>query len=59
LSYWIATIQYSFADAAKDPATRRWNPLGFKVIEFRPEAEAVTNSEPAKTASHTAAPGAP
>jgi type IV secretion system protein VirB8 len=59
LSYWIATVQYSFADAAKDPATRRWNPLGFKVIEFRPEAEAVADSEPAKTTSHTAAPGAP
>lgn len=40
-SYWIATVQYSFAEAAKDPKTRRWNPLGFKVIEFRPEPEAM------------------
>jgi len=39
-SHWIATVQYAFAEAAKDPKTRRWNPLGFKVIDFRPEPEA-------------------
>lgn len=38
-TYWIATVQYSFAEPAKDPKTRRWNPLGFKVVEFRPEPE--------------------
>lgn len=40
-SYWIATVQYSFAEPAKDPKTRRWNPLGFKVVEFRSEPEAM------------------
>lgn len=40
-SYWIATVQYSFAEAAKDPKTRRWNPLGFKIIDFRSEPEAM------------------
>jgi type IV secretion system protein VirB8 len=40
-SYWIATVQYSFAEAAKDPKTRRWNPLGFKIVEFRAEPEAM------------------
>lgn len=40
-SYWIATVQYAFAEPAKDPKTRRWNPLGFKVIEFRSEPEAM------------------
>jgi type IV secretion system protein VirB8 len=39
-SHWIATVQYAFAEAAKDPKTRRWNPLGFKVIDFRAEPEA-------------------
>ena len=43
-TYWIATVQYSFAEAAKDPKTRRWNPLGFKVIDFRPEPEAMPES---------------
>ena len=38
-SHWIATVQYAFAEAAKDPKTRRWNPLGFKVVDFRPEPE--------------------
>jgi type IV secretion system protein VirB8 len=41
LSYWIATVQYAFTEPAKDPKTRRWNPLGFKVVDFRPEPEAL------------------
>jgi type IV secretion system protein VirB8 len=49
-SYWIATVQYSFAEAAKDPKTRRWNPLGFKVVDFRPEPEA---ADPAVVAAST------
>ena len=38
-THWIATVQYSYADPAKDPRTRRWNPLGFKIVEFRAEPE--------------------
>jgi len=38
-THWIATIQYAFGEPAKDPRTRRWNPLGFKVIEFKSEPE--------------------
>lgn len=41
VTYWIATVQYSFAEPASDPRTRRWNPLGFKVVEFRSEPEAM------------------
>lgn len=44
-SYYIASIRYSFASPPTDPATRRWNPLGFKVIDFRPEAEALPPAE--------------
>jgi type IV secretion system protein VirB8 len=51
-SYWIATVRYSFAEPAKDPKTRRWNPLGFKVIEFRSEPEAMG---PEVTASNSEA----
>jgi type IV secretion system protein VirB8 len=40
-SYWIAAIRYSFAAPSSEPQTRRWNPLGFKVIDFRPEPEAL------------------
>jgi type IV secretion system protein VirB8 len=39
VSHWIATVQYAFGEPAKDPRTRRWNPLGFKVIDFKSEPE--------------------
>lgn len=49
-THWVATVQYAYADPAKDPKTRRWNPLGFKVVDFRSEpevlAEASTDKEP-------------
>jgi type IV secretion system protein VirB8 len=39
VSHWLATIQYAYAIPASDPKVRRWNPLGFKVVEFRTEPE--------------------
>jgi type IV secretion system protein VirB8 len=39
-SHWVATVQYAYADPALDPKTRRWNPLGFKIIDFKTEPEA-------------------
>jgi type IV secretion system protein VirB8 len=41
LTHWVATIQYAYGEAAKDPKTRRWNPLGFKILDFRTEPEVV------------------
>jgi type IV secretion system protein VirB8 len=38
-THWVATIQYAYGEAAKDPKTRRWNPLGFKIVDFRTEPE--------------------
>jgi type IV secretion system protein VirB8 len=38
-SHWIATVQYAYTSVSKDPKLRRWNPLGFKVIDFRTEPE--------------------
>jgi type IV secretion system protein VirB8 len=43
-SHWIATIQFAYGDAAKDPKTRRWNPLGFKIIDFRTEPEIISEA---------------
>lgn len=40
-SHWVATIQYAYAAPAKDPKVRRWNPLGFKILDFKSEPEAV------------------
>jgi len=42
VSHWIATIQYAYTAPSKDPRIRRWNPLGFKVLELTTEPEAQT-----------------
>ena len=41
-THWIATIQYVYADPSSDPKVRGWNPLGFKIVDFRPEPEVLT-----------------
>lgn len=40
-SHWIATIQYAYASPSKDVKLRSLNPLGFKVLDFRPEPEVI------------------
>lgn len=42
--HWIATLQYAFADASKDDATRAMNPLGLRVLAYRREPEIVMDS---------------
>jgi len=51
-THWVATIQYAYAEPAKDPKTRRWNPLGFKVIDFRSEPEVLIEQPAVKEARH-------
>jgi type IV secretion system protein VirB8 len=51
-THWVATIQYAYAEPAKDPKTRRWNPLGFKIIDFRSEPEVVVEPSAVKEARH-------
>lgn len=38
-THWVATIQYAYTEPAKDPKTRGWNPLGFKIVDFKSEPE--------------------
>jgi type IV secretion system protein VirB8 len=57
ITHWIAAIQYVYAEPSKDPRVRRWNPLGFKVAEFRSEPEILPSDGPAAQAGATA-PGA-
>ncbi|HMN43831.1 MAG TPA: type IV secretion system protein [Povalibacter sp.] len=45
-SQWIATVQYAYAKPSSDARTRRWNPLAFKIIDFRPEPELAPRQEP-------------
>jgi type IV secretion system protein VirB8 len=45
-THWIATIQYAYAKPSADPRVRRWNPLGFKVLELTTEPEVQGVSAP-------------
>jgi type IV secretion system protein VirB8 len=50
LTHWIATIEYAWATPSRDPRSRQWNPLGWRVTDFRVEPElADTASMPAPT----------
>jgi type IV secretion system protein VirB8 len=40
VTHWIASIQYVYTAPSADPRVRRWNPLGFKVVELTSEPEA-------------------
>src|ERR1044072_4961745 len=44
ISHWIPTVRYVYATPATDPRMRRWNPLGFKVVDYRTEAEALPDA---------------
>lgn len=48
-THWIATIQYAYTSPSKDPRVRRWNPLGFRVVELTAEPEAPVTSAPGKS----------
>jgi type IV secretion system protein VirB8 len=49
-TYWIATLQYAYTDPSSDPKMRGWNPLGFKVVDFRPEPEVLPEGTPVSAA---------
>jgi type IV secretion system protein VirB8 len=51
VTHWISTVQYVYAEPSKDAGVRRWNPLGFKIVEFRSEPEAL----PPETSEGTSA----
>ena len=48
LTHWIATLQYVYTAVSKDPRVRRWNPLGFKIVELVSEPEVLATT-PATT----------
>ena len=57
VSHWIATIEYAYTAPSADPRMRRWNPLGFKLLDFVAEPEVLR--EPAATAAAPVAAAAP
>jgi len=61
-TFWIATVRYTYVAPSSDPKVRRWNPLGFKIVEFRPEPEVGGKEESggsSSAAAATARTGAP
>jgi type IV secretion system protein VirB8 len=50
-THWIATIQYAYGEPAKDPKSRRWNPLGFKIVDFHSEPEILVEQSVANDAT--------
>src|SRR5690606_22929890 len=50
-SYWIASVQYAYGEPSKQPAMRRWNPLGFKVVEFQAQQEVHAAPQPTSARS--------
>jgi type IV secretion system protein VirB8 len=43
-THWIATLQYAYTTPSLDPRIRRWNPLGFKIVELVSEPEVPAES---------------
>jgi type IV secretion system protein VirB8 len=51
-THWVATLQYAYTPPSQDPKTRRWNPLGFKIVDFRSEPEVLADQPAAKEMHH-------
>ena len=41
LTHWIATLHYAYQSPATDDKIRRWNPLGFRILDYHPEPEMI------------------
>ena len=39
VAHWITTLQYAYVEPSTDAKVRRWNPLGLRIVDFRPEPE--------------------
>ena len=56
LSDFVATLRYAYVEPAKDPRARRWNPLGFRILDFRPEPEVAAPAQVASSATSETQP---
>lgn len=45
LTHYMATVRYEYGKPSEDVQRRQWNPLGFRVLEFKPEVEAVSGTD--------------
>jgi type IV secretion system protein VirB8 len=44
LTHWIATIEYAWVTPSRDPKSRQWNPLGWRVTDFHTEPETLSDT---------------
>jgi type IV secretion system protein VirB8 len=42
VTHWISTLQFVYGEPSENPKVRRWNPLGFKIVEFQAQPEIST-----------------
>jgi type IV secretion system protein VirB8 len=66
VSYWVATVRFAYANGAdalkkrdwseQDRQQRAWNPLGFRILDFRPEPEVL--GQDAASATSASVPNA-
>jgi type IV secretion system protein VirB8 len=52
-THWIATVQYAYGKPSTDLKSRRWNPLGFRVLDYQLEPEVTTPTTAPATAATT------
>jgi type IV secretion system protein VirB8 len=57
VTHWIATVQFAYLEPSKDPRIRRWDPLGFRVVDFRAEPEILPADSSVPTMGATSASG--
>ena len=50
VKHYIATIRYAYGAPSSDPMIRRWNPLGFKILNFNVEPEILGGAKDAGAA---------
>lgn len=41
LTHWISTLHYVYGKPATEATTRRWNPLGFRILDMQTEPELI------------------
>ena len=44
LTHWIATLEYGYAAPSRDVKIRQFNPLGFRIVDFKTEAESTAEA---------------
>ena len=41
LTHWISTLHYAYGKPSGEAVTRRWNPLGFRILDMQTEPELI------------------